>query len=111
MPARKPHGLNRGHTTKEQNEQRVDAESAMTPEGDVFARVPPNLKGHAYATAMWRRLAELYRSIEAAIVADLDRDMLIDYCLASEQVVELDIVRADILKGMKKVKSIITIDE
>ena len=111
MPKAKPNGLINSARTKDDIAARVAAEESMRPAGDVFAALPPNLKGHAYATAMWLRLAELYRSMTADVVCTLDRDLLVDYCLVTEQVVELDAVRAAVLKGMKKKGSILSIQE
>lgn len=102
MPKAKPNGLIVGERTKEDKAKRERAEAALTPDGDVFAALPPNLKGHAVATAIWKRLAGLYHGMTAQVVSTLDRDLLVDYCLLVEQVIELDTLRAKVLKSVSK---------
>lgn len=102
MPAKKPNGLITRARTKEESETRAAGEKAMQPTGDVFARVPAALKSHTVATLAWKRLAENHYALpdENRWLCLLDLDMLVDYCLLFEQVVEMDAVRAAIIKSM-----------
>lgn len=102
MPAKKPNGLITRARTKEESETRAAGEKAMQPEGDVFARMPPALKGHAAATVAWKRLAENHYALpeENRWLCLLDLDMLVDYCLLIEQVVEMDAVRSVVVKRL-----------
>lgn len=111
MPKAKPAGLIVRAQTKEETDRRAQAESDLTPEGDVFASLPPNLKGHAVATAIWKRLAKLYGSMAAQVVSTLDRDLLVDYCLLVEQVVEFDALRATVLRSVNKKGGEVYLDE
>jgi len=111
MPAKKPNGLITRARTKEESEARAAGEKAMQPTGDVFARVPAALKSHAVATTAWKRLAENHYALpeENRWLCLLDLDMLVDYCLLFEQVVEMDAVRAAVVKKLtakKKPKSL-----
>lgn len=48
------------------------------------------LHGHKVAQTIWKRLAAEYAGLEATIVTRLDVDMLVDYCLMMEQMIDLD---------------------
>jgi hypothetical protein len=98
MPARKPQGLKARHDTKDEIEQRTAAESAMTPESSLPMSAPSKLDGHEIAAGTWRRLMRIYSELDAHIVTTLDRDLLLNYCLISEQLVELDELRAAAFK-------------
>ncbi len=93
MPARKPQGLKARHDTKDEIEQREAAEAAMTPDRSLPMSAPAKLDGHEVAAATWRRLMRIYGELKAQLVSLLDMDLLIHYCIVSEQVVELDAMR------------------
>ncbi len=54
---------------------------------------PARLDGRETAAATWRRLMREFAGIEGEIVTRLDMDLLIDYCLLMDQLVELDQMR------------------
>jgi len=93
MPAKKPAALNVRHDTQAEREARAAREAAVTPERSLPAAPPAALRGHAVASATWRRLLREYAGLAVAIITRLDLDMLTDYCLLTEQVGELDTMR------------------
>ena len=93
MPARKPNGLNRRHETKADKTKRESQEGAMRSERKLSGAAPARLTGHKVASEVWRRLMREYNQLEAVIVTRIDVDLLIDYCMLMEQVVELDTMR------------------
>lgn len=100
MPAGKPSALHTRHATKAEAEKRSAVESLMSGRA-LSARVPGRLKGHGPATAAWRRLMAELKELEAVIVTRLDLDLLIDYCMLTEQVEELDELRRDTYRAIK----------
>lgn len=101
MPARKPFGLHTRHATKAEKAQREARESSVTPERELSVNAPARLKGHEVAAAAWRRIMRTYAELEGVIVTRLDQDLLVDYCILMEQLVEMDEMRkssADIHK-------------
>lgn len=93
MPARKPQGLKTRHDTKADIETRVAQEESMAPERDLPMAAPARLKDHPVAAEVWRRLMRGWAGIKAKVVTELDRDLLVDYCVLMEQVGELDLMR------------------
>jgi hypothetical protein len=93
MPARKPSGLNRNHDTAENKAKRAENEASLTPQRGLPIDAPSRLKEHEVASAAWRRIMRMYNELEAEIVTRLDLDLLIDYCLLTEQVQEMDRMR------------------
>jgi hypothetical protein len=51
------------------------------------------LTGHPFASALWRKMISLYNGLAAEIISSLDEGMLVDYCILSEQCIELDFLR------------------
>lgn len=70
----------------------------MTPKTALKIKPPAELKGHASAAAIWRRLVGLYVETEGTIVTAFDADILVKYCLAEEELIELFLLRASIKK-------------
>src|SRR5690349_16766754 len=97
MPARKPRALNSGHTTKKQNETRDSAEQSMTPETELTIKPPSELNGHKVAGLVWERLIGLYSETEGKIITAFDGDILVKYCLAEEELIELKKLRGDLM--------------
>lgn len=93
MPAPKPRGLITRAETKAAKQARADAESAMKPGRGLPANPPARLNGHETAAAVWRRLMRMYGELEATVVTRLDQDLLIDYCILTEQTAEMDDMR------------------
>lgn len=93
MPARKPAGLNRSHDTAENKAKRANNEAALTPQRGLPTVAPKRLKDHQVASSAWRQAMRMYNELEAEIVTRLDLDQLVDYCLLTEQVQEMDRMR------------------
>jgi phage terminase small subunit len=86
-----------GHErNKADRKRREAAEKSMTPVSMIEKVPPPELKGHPYAQNIWRRTVKIYGELEAKIISGLDRDHLVDYCMASEEVMNItkDLLRA-----------------
>jgi len=93
MPAKKPAGLIERHETAAEAAERAQKETALRPQRSLPVEAPARLDGHPIARATWRRMMRRWSELEAVIVTSLDWDMLIDYCILMEQVVELDKMR------------------
>ena len=89
----KPITLNPAPRRKADIERRIDAERSLTPIQDL-PEMPALLKNHKAAAAEWRHLMQLYSELSAEVVSSLDLRLLVDYCLLTEQIEELDSVRA-----------------
>ena len=68
----------------------------MTPKTSIPKKPPSALTGHAHAATTWRRLVGLYFETDGTIVTAFDADLLIKYCLAEEELLELFKLRAEI---------------
>jgi hypothetical protein len=93
MPARKPAGLITRAETKAKKAARVGGEAALKPRRSLPLSPPARLKGHEVAETTWRRMMRMYRGLEAEVVTGMDLDLLVDYCILTEQVVEMDHLR------------------
>lgn len=93
MPARKPSTLIQRHETAAEKAVRSGRESQLRPERALPSAAPAALRGHSTAQAAWRRLLRTYAQLEGEIVTRLDLDLLVDYCLLAEQVIQLDKMR------------------
>jgi len=93
MPAKKPAGLIERHETAAEAAERAQKENALRPRRLLPGEPPARLDGYLIARATWRRMMRRWSELEAVIVTSLDWDMLIDYCILMEQVVELDKMR------------------
>ena len=102
MPAKKPTDLIQRHETASERQARVSRDDAMAPKRALPVSAPAQLKGHPVASAVWRRMMRVYGELEAQVVTLLDQDMLIDYCILSEQVTELDDLRRESYATWKK---------
>ena len=94
MPARKPAGLRNRAETKAETAARIANEAALEPERGLSVQAPARLKDHPVAQAAWRRLMRMYGELQATVVTRMDQDLLVDYCMLMEQVVERDNARA-----------------
>jgi len=102
MPAKKVSGLIKKHETKEEKQTRAAKESAVKPKERLSKTPPPALAGHPIATKLWVEMIRLYGQLEAEIVSLLDRDVLTDYCLITEQLQEMDALRIDAMRLFKQ---------
>ncbi len=93
MPARKPKSLIVRHETAAEKAERESREMAMRPNRELPLNAPARLRGHEIAESTWRRLMREFVSLEGEIVTRLDFDLLVDYCILTEQVHELDAMR------------------
>lgn len=90
MPARKPASLITRAETLADKAARIAKEQAVKPARPLQVAPPVALKGHAVASATWRRIMGIYRELDDEIVTRLDMDHLVDYCMLTEQTGELD---------------------
>lgn len=68
----------------------------MTPRTLLTGKPPPDLTGHKVAAGVWRRLVGLYNETEGTIITSFDADVLVKYCLAEEELLELSKLRNEI---------------
>lgn len=83
----------------------------MTPTTQLTRKAPERLRGHAPAQATWKRIVGLYLELDGTIATAFDVDLLTKYCLLTEEVVELEKLRAEMKrdydeqrKAAKKIK-------
>ena len=69
----------------------------MIPKTLLTKKPPEELAGHVYASQTWKRIVGLYFEVKGTIVTAFDRDVLIKYCLAEEEAIELFVVRKQIM--------------
>lgn len=118
MPAKKPPGLHTRHDAKSDRESRGADDAAMKPVTKLDVSPPVDLRGHPYASELWERIVSLYHEIKGDIITAFDRELLIKYCLAQEELVQLAQLRNDThkiwqtnlavldkFKSVKKIKS------
>ena len=101
MPAKKTAGLITRADTKENRDRRADGEDALTPKDPLTVVAPARVTGKI-ARAVWRETISLYDSLDVRIVNLLDVGMLTDYCIASEQLVQIDKLRATAMASYDK---------
>jgi phage terminase small subunit len=102
MPARKPSSLSTRHDTKEDRSARESAENALIPKTQLTLKPPEALKGHAHARETWQRIVGLYFETQGTIITAFDADVLVKYCLAEEELLELLALRKGIAQLWKK---------
>ena len=98
MPARKNSALNKRHDTKDERAARKAAEDALIPKTPISKTPPSALNGHAHAREVWTRIVGLYFETKGEIITAFDEDVLIKYCLAEEELIELKALRAQVRK-------------
>jgi phage terminase small subunit len=98
MPARKPKSLIVRHETAAESQAREESESLLRPARQLPANAPAAIREMKIAAETWRRMLREYRGVEGEIVTRLDLDLLLDYCVLSEQVHELDEMRSNTRK-------------
>jgi hypothetical protein len=101
MPAKKAAGLITRADTKENRTRRTKGEAALTPKEQLTVVAPARVKGEI-ARAVWRETISLYDSLDVRIVNLLDVGMLTDYCIASEQLVQIDKLRGAAMANYDK---------
>jgi hypothetical protein len=101
MPAKKPQSLNKRHSTKTERQQRADHEAALTPKSSLKIEPPAQLSG-TVARDTWTETMALYFALDARIVSVLDRGLLVDYCTTTDQLAEIDDLRAKAMSNYIK---------
>ena len=107
MPAKKPASLNKRHDLKAVRKKRTDGEAALQPKNPLLLKPPARLKEYRGAGALWRRMIEMYRGLDAAIVSRMDQDMLVSYCILDVQEAEMDNLSAAAVKNYIKAQEIL----
>jgi hypothetical protein len=97
MPAKKPIALIAKHLTKAEQSARTERESEITPITLLSAEIPDSLKGGEYkhAAKVWIRSINLYAELKGVIATSLDENLLVKYCKAEQQFVELEGFRSE----------------
>lgn len=93
MPAKKPADLVVRADTKANRGRRAEGEAAITPKQPLDQRPPAQLTGRI-ARAIWEQTVSMYFTLDARIVSLLDQGLLMDYCIACEQLAQIDELRA-----------------
>jgi hypothetical protein len=104
MTARKPAGLIKFHETKEDKRLRRECEDSLTPKKSLPKTPPAQLTGNV-SRNVWRETVSLYQMLDAKIVSLLDQGLLVDYCIACEQLVQIDKLRATAMNNYSKIES------
>lgn len=102
MPARKNSALNKRHDTKGEKAAREAAEQALLPSTKLTEKPPSALDGHPHAREVWTRIITLYSETQGEIITAFDEDVLIKYCLAEQELLELKALRKVILQTWDK---------
>lgn len=106
MPAKKPLALIVRHSTKDEKKDRLAQESAMTPIEMLSLEVPPALQGerYKYAAGVWVRCIGLYLELQKMLATPLDENLLIKYCKAEQQFVEIEQFRDEKIKELASIR-------
>jgi hypothetical protein len=88
MPARKPAALQKGHDTNAEKNLRLGSE-AKARTSPVSRTAPRELNGLEIARKTWRGLVSDFQRAEGMELDKLDRHVLIDLCLAEEELSDL----------------------
>jgi phage terminase small subunit len=99
MPAKKNSALNKRHDTKGDKAAREAAEESLIPKTTLSQKPPSALTGHAHAREVWSRMIKLYDEITGTIITAFDQDLLIKYCLAEEELLQLEEIRKAVFKS------------
>lgn len=102
MPARKDSSLNKRHDSKKDKQARESAENALRPVTKLTLQPPGALDGHPHARTVWKRTISLYAETTGEIITAFDENLLIKYCLAEDELFELQDVRKEIASLWKK---------
>jgi hypothetical protein len=106
MPAKKSADLVVRHETKAERQKRDDQADALIPDKSLTTW-PPNLLTGDVARSTWRATTRLYLTLDARIASTLDKGLLIDYCNVSDQLAQIDNMRADAKNNYDVIKKIL----
>jgi hypothetical protein len=93
MPAKKPVDLVKRDETKVDRRRREYRAESLMPYKKLTAVAPKELTGEV-ARSTWQETVRVYLTLDARIVSVLDRGLLIDYCIACDQLSQIDELRA-----------------
>ena len=93
MPARKPSPLIVKHETAVERTERAARESSVRPARGLPISPPAQLKDREAARTAWRYLMRRFSEIEGEIVTGLDLHLVINFCMAIEQLAQLNVMR------------------
>jgi phage terminase small subunit len=65
----------------------------MEPERGLSVQAPARLKDHQVASATWRRMMRTYTQLKATVVTRMDWDLLVSYCMLTEELSEISDMR------------------
>lgn len=93
MPARKPSSLITRHETAAEQAERTERESAVRPVRTLPVSPPAQIKDRPGAQVAWRYLMRRFGETEGEIVTGFDLHLLINFCVAIEQLAQLNMMR------------------
>lgn len=93
MPARKPSSLITRHETAAEQAERAERESAVRPVRTLPVSPPTQIKDRPGAQVAWRYLMRRFGETEGEIVTGFDLHLLINFCVAIEQLAQLNGMR------------------
>jgi len=93
MPARKPSALITRHETAAEQAERTARESSARPARTVPASPPAQFKHRQIAQTAWRYLVRRFGEAEGEIITGFDLHLLINFCMAIEQLAQLNMMR------------------
>jgi phage terminase small subunit len=93
MPARKPRSLIVRHETAAEQAERAARELSARPERSLPSSPPAQLKDRLIARAAWRYLMRRFGETEGEIVTGFDLHLVINFCMALEQLAQLNMMR------------------
>ncbi len=105
MPAPKPIALQTRHSTKSEKSAKESGEKALRPGRELPREAPAALAGHPVAEKTWRALLREFDSVEGEVVTRLDFGLLVDYCMLTEQVDEIDQMRRASFEAWKRLNT------
>jgi len=93
MPARKPRSLIVRHETAAEQAERAARELSARPDRTLPSSPPAQLKDRLIARAAWRYLMRRFDETEGEIVTGFDLHLLTNFCMAIEQLAQLNVMR------------------
>lgn len=93
MPAKKPASLINRHETEAERQAREQREAALRPGRGLPAQAPTQLDNRKTGQAAWRYLMRRWGEAEGEIVTSLDLHLVINFCMAVDQLSQLNVMR------------------
>ncbi len=98
MSAKKPTSLITKHIAKTDRQRRAAAEGAITPRLRLRIRPPARLRDHQVAAELWSQTVGFFAGLDVTLVNRADTGLILDYCVLTEQLQEMDKLRKDALR-------------